>query len=538
MSERKSGMPSSTHLTNKQKQMPRTFPQASGTSPINMQQTQQPQMYSQQVPLGKQVPTFIPGQHPHMFTAQMPGPYNNAANMQFQRHPMNAEVGPNLGNIPPVAGPPPPVPVPSHHAGHPGALSQISASEQLSTVNSPFATPIPTPTGAIPLPASVLGPAAVGAPVPPGVAPNSSTTGPQRRFVPNTVASYPIRKYLSNMAILRLHEIINLLNVSTGSIDSYGYWHRFVTDFFAPYGVSRYSRKNGDETRQFEFTMPIIPTILHSLAAVGVFRLEFVPQQLRAQVLSNGTIFFECPRCTITSHYSDGSYMTNFSQIKGIFDSMLKVEWIDVCIHSFVPGIEWNSLERLIGDERVCHEVFNSLKPPNSLDDSKQNPSGTSNLPRDGTVPANFSTITKLRSQFKVFQSISSFGVHEGFMRVLQVNDVMSYLKNLKVYQKVNGIKSPLETLEAFVASNSERRDSTAAPPIKTSTAPTPSNIPSAAPTSDAPTRPPSTSEKRPLAKRRRQSDLSPFSSAEKNTPTPSDLLDTDASASFKKIKF
>ncbi|AET40831.1 Mfg1p Ecym_6460 [Eremothecium cymbalariae DBVPG len=284
-----------------------------------------------------------------------------------------------------------------------------------------------------------------------------------RRFpMSHMLSSYQVRKYLSNMAILRAHEVVNQINLSMGRIDDYEYWDKFANDIFTPNGILRYARKNGDDTRLFEFVMPIIPSLLKFLGSTGVVRIEVVPQQLRVQVLSNGTIFFEYPRCTVTYFYPDGSYMTNFSQIKGIFDATLKIEWCDICTYSFVPGIEWNSLERVISDHKVSYEIFQALSDPNAtpnlgVDENKDYSVNKADVQQ---VPPNFNAITQLRSQFKVFHNISSFGIHESLMRVLQVNDVMSYLKNLKVYQKLNNIQSPLESLSSFIAASEDGRSS------------------------------------------------------------------------------
>ncbi|SCV05309.1 LANO_0H04632g1_1 [Lachancea nothofagi CBS 11611] len=465
-------------------------------------------------------------------------------------------------------------------------------SNSASAIPSPFTTSIPTPTGSASMPAMNLQGLAPGlgpgqlsngmrssglgtipmstsgnnismhavpetAPMAtstsgPGVLPSSpygATTGPQpflsvpaipqpqvRRYVPSNTIPYPIRKYLSNMAILRLHEIINLINVSTGIVDDFEYWKRFTNDLFTPYGILRYSTKGGEETRQFEFTTPIIPLICQSLGSVGVVRLEIVPQQLRAQVLSNGTIFFDCPRCTTTYYYPDGSYMTNFSQIKGIFDSNLKMVWVEISSYSFVPGIEWSSLERLISSEPICHEIFQDLSQPpkksEKQDDTLNPPSVEDD--QDPQMPSNFSAITKLRAQFGVFHNISSFGVQESFMRALQVNDVISYLKNLKVYQKVNNYRSPLGSLEALVASSQAEKTAAVPPGAPTKYG---NNVFSPAPASST-SRTRTSYSSRPHSKKRRQSDLSPLSTGVKNSTPKQDPSEGSSGDSFKKVKF
>ncbi|SCW03956.1 LAFE_0H02762g1_1 [Lachancea fermentati] len=364
-------------------------------------------------------------------------------------------------------------------------------------------------------------PASMSSPSHPMAAPQQV---PRRRIPPSTNMPYPIRKYLSNMAILRLHEIINLLNLSTGRVGDYDYWLRFTHDIFTPYGIFRLSTKGGEETRQFEFTTPIIPLICQTYGNVGIVRLETIPQQLRAQVLSNGTIYFDCPRCTTTFYYPDGSYMTNFAQVKGVFDSSLKMEWVEFACYSFVPGIEWNSLERLISAEPICHEIFQYLSQKH--DGSQLNDEGPT---KEDSMPANFLAITKLRSKFKVFENLSSFGIQESFMRALQVNDVISYLKTLKVFQKVHNIQSPLGSLEAYVASSSQNKGRGNAQQPTYATSASPSNPPSAGQQKSS-----NTPARMPQAKRR-QSDVSPLSTTEKVPPT--DFSD-NSNGNFKKVKY
>lgn len=517
---------------------------------MNSQQPHQgsQHMYGYQAPLRKQVPNFTPGVN---MGQMMMGPQVNA-HMGQQQPELGLHPTARQGHVQ-YSGAQISVPQPRKQQQQVQPQSQSNdLSNSTSAIPSPFATSMPTPTGpasAPPMNMHVGAPVSGAAQMPgatrsagpvsatastanhisgPGLTPASPQVGamPSNQFYPvasayqpvskrhiaSNMIPYPIRKYLSNMAILRLHEIINLVNVSTDRVDDFGYWQRFTNDLFTPYGILRYSTQGGEETRQFEFTTPIIPLICNSLGSVGIVRLEMIPQQLRAQVLSNGTIFFDCPRCTTTFYYPDGSYMTNFSQVKGIFDSNLKIEWVEISSYSFVPGIEWSSLERLISSEPVCHEIFkdlsNSRKKPESTEDPKnQEPARN----QDPKVPDNFSAITKLRSQFGVFHNISSFGIQESFMRALQVSDVISYLKNLKVYQKVHNLQSPLTSLESFVASSQAEKASSMAPgaPFKYGN----SSSPAATPSNPRP-KVPNSSKPRP--KKRRQSDLSPLSTGDR----------------------
>lgn len=272
---------------------------------------------------------------------------------------------------------------------------------------------------------------------------------------------YPLRKYLSNLAILRTHEIINLLNVSSNKLNDMKYWNQIMGETFTPYGVFRYSRKHQDDIRQFEFAAVVVPSVMRSFGSSGVARLEIVPHQLRAQLLSNGSIFFECPRCLLTYFFPDGSYITNFTHFKGVFDTTLRIEWLDMFTYSFVPGVEWGALESKLSDPLLCKQIFEKLSQVDASKSysapgdksrvkSENNGEANSRTPNNSETPI-FGALTQLRSQFKVFQNVSSFGIQEGFMRVLQVNDVMSYLKNLKIYQRCNSIRSPVDSLSLYV---------------------------------------------------------------------------------------
>ncbi|CCF58618.1 hypothetical protein KAFR_0F00210 [Kazachstania africana CBS 2517] len=406
--------------------------------------------------------------------------------------------------------------------------------------------------------------------------------------VPAGLFAYPVRKYLASMAALKFHELINTINMSAGRITEALYWKTFINDMFTPDAVLRYAKTSSTDFRQFDFLIPLIPVIFVTLGKLGVIRIEMVIQQLKTEVLSNGTVFFDCPKCTFTYHYPDGSYITHFVQLKGLFNSNFKIEWGDLCMHSFVPGIEWNALERLVSDRAASYEIFQKLSNPEGdakgksnikiESDNKRTISGNgSNEPEsDPTtatgynddkktntiIPSNFDAITQLRSYFSVFRNVSVFGSQEGLMRVMQVSTVMSELKNLKVHQKLNNIQSPLDALVSYV--NAHRNELNQQPSGFKNDVPkhkgqhnwngdhvrekmTPNmdrnsdsfNAQNAAifrtqamPVSSPYSQP---NEKRPPMKRRRTSGVSPLSTRDISTPTD---LNESVEASKKKHKY
>ncbi|KAL6948493.1 hypothetical protein ACO0QE_000959 [Hanseniaspora vineae] len=289
---------------------------------------------------------------------------------------------------------------------------------------------------------------------------------------------YPVRKYFANMAILRVHEIINMLlmvRMGPNGKDPQGLTN-FVNETFAPYCNIKYTVRNqAKEIRTYDLSVLVFADFLKNWLSSCTVRVEIVPQQLRSQVLNNGTIMFECPCCTFTRYFDDGSYITRFFQMKGIFDSWLKLEWLDLNGHSFITGVEWGSIERLLLNPQETKDIFYSMiskegtteeesaigefsvekKTENTKEDLQKEAKST--LENDGQIPPGESgtsldaSIEKLRSKFEIFQNLNSFGTTESFMKILQVNDVMQHLKSLMLYQRLNNVNSPLESMYQLV---------------------------------------------------------------------------------------
>ncbi|AJU86925.1 hypothetical protein H788_YJM1248D00011 [Saccharomyces cerevisiae YJM1248] len=271
---------------------------------------------------------------------------------------------------------------------------------------------------------------------------------------------YHVRKYLSNLAMLKLYEIINEVNTAMGKIGLLSFWTELISDIFTPDAVIRYSKKSMTDYREFEFIIPVFPVICSTLGRFGIVRMEVKVLQLKTQVLSNSTIFFNCPRVTFVYYYPDGSYITHFSQMKGALDLDLKINWLDVSMHSFVPDIEWNAVERLLSDDTKSTEIEQIFRKLKQEDVKEQGNSFAENNATN--VPPNFEAITQLRSYFDVFRDVSVFGTQEGLMRVMQISTVMSTLKNLRKFQIEKNIDSPVTALSAYI--DADKKDSGSEP--------------------------------------------------------------------------
>lgn len=288
--------------------------------------------------------------------------------------------------------------------------------------------------------------------------------------ISKSLRSYCIRKFRSDRAIFRLHELVNMINLSEGKLGDLPYWKERVNYMFTPYGNLRYTKKCGTDFRYFEISVPMMPMMWVALGTIEVQRIELITPQLRAQVLSNGTILFHSPSLTFSYHYPDGSYITHHAQMKGSFDSALRIQWLDVCVYRSVPGMEWNSVEKLLSKQ--SHKIFEKLSKPGESDEmqNEKKNSGSDLKSGDTERPTNIEAMKELRSHITVFKNISQFAAHEGIMRVFQVCDVMSALTDLLIYQKQNAIISPLDALSSYVKTKKEEGNSNDIPEATTGT--------------------------------------------------------------------
>lgn len=191
----------------------------------------------------------------------------------------------------------------------------------------------------------------------------------------------------------------------------------------------------------------MIPVIWANLGCSALVKVEICAPQLGAQTLSNETILFHSPSIICSYYYPDGSYMTHFIQMKGIFDPSLRIQWVELCTYKTVPGIEWPSLERVLCNRSISSKLFEKLN-----NDKTANKSNADDNSTDYSE-----SMKELRSHFSVFDSGSVTGPSGEFQRLLQVSDVMSALSELLVYQKTTEIKSPIEAFNSYI-NNAQRQ--------------------------------------------------------------------------------
>lgn len=272
---------------------------------------------------------------------------------------------------------------------------------------------------------------------------------PQSNFMTAALRFQYLRKYHSDRALLQLHEFIDKINRSAPHLSDTNFWRKTMNDMFTPRATLRYTRKMNSECKFFEISALMMPMMWVALSTLDISKIEIMTTQVKADTLSNGSVFFHCPSLTFSYNYSDGSQITYHAHMKGSFNTALKLEWLDVLVHKFTPGLSWNSMEKVL---KTRPETL--LKLSQKLIQAKEGNAKSNEGGRDIKSEQDLDiqeTLKDVRSSFTVFKNITDEGIHEGMMRVLQVGDVMSALTDVYLYQKEKKIKSPLESLNLYV---------------------------------------------------------------------------------------
>ncbi|CCH41836.1 hypothetical protein BN7_1375 [Wickerhamomyces ciferrii] len=404
---------------------PGQIPTPQQTHPTQTQPTpQQPQSASGPV---HSIPT--PQQHPQV-PPQQQDPQQNAGSKPDQ---------PKLSRMPSVSQP---NQIPHQHQMNASSLI-MNRTPQAGTANAPQGN-VPNGTRGAALPHGTAQGAAQAAQAAQSGMNNIQNSNPAAALNPSMMNVINFRRQMSNLATLKFLDFCELIGVRTDSNKNILYWRKIITDYFSEIGVLRYSVKSGVDSRQFEFSVPIIPRFFFSIIQSGVTRMDIQPDLLRTQVLANGTTYLESSRCCFTHYYSDGSYVNIHGNIRGILNQNLKLDYLDFQTHVFIPGVEWPSLEKILSDEQKVKDIF--LNQEN-------------NKKADNPEARRLQLLTKFRSNYKVFHSMSNFGLQESVMRVMQVSDVMAHLKSLMLFSITSEDPTgPLNSLDAFVNQSKDKQ--------------------------------------------------------------------------------
>ncbi|XBW38671.1 hypothetical protein QEN19_004259 [Hanseniaspora menglaensis] len=339
--------------------------------------------------------------------------------------------------------------------------------------------------------------------------------------LPNSVShlkppSYSVRKYLSNMAILRVYELINMITLSVKQAVKNRKECKSKEEFlkklepsiliidkmFAPYGSVHYAiSPNGSNMKIRTFELSVLSFLFFFRGWVENMvsaELDIFVNNMKAQVLNNGTIYVESNDFTIMKSYPDGSRTVKKFNAKVIFDSWLKIEFFELVrlnVETFasenslsIKNLNSNgeldelmqflidrNLDQGMGNKRSLEKMnmgsneINDPDLPDVYENKQQNglpfpnysvgsKHGSQHINATGSDTQNKNAMTNnellidfLKKKTGAFNLDSEYGTPANFLKFLQLSDVMTNLKNLMLYQRINNVESPMDSMFRFV---------------------------------------------------------------------------------------
>ncbi|XDT24059.1 LIM-domain binding protein [Nakaseomyces glabratus] len=265
-------------------------------------------------------------------------------------------------------------------------------------------------------------------------------------------------RYVSNMAALKLYRITDMFNETAGQMDHPEHWFHFSSITFIPNAKIKYSKVGGPDDGSVYFEPSLLPMIGKTLATNNVIRIQITVKNIESRLLRDFYVYTEMI-VSIESTYSDSSSITVIANMRLFMNKYFKIEWADIKPQAFIPNVGWQAIEEVLYKNPSMINTFRSL----SRDDNSNanfNSIGA-NMMNDYSSQNNaekFEAITKFRSNFEVFRNVSIYGTHDDIMRVMQIGNVVSAMKNIQEYQRLHNIVSPIEAFMKTAKEFKERQ--------------------------------------------------------------------------------
>lgn len=236
------------------------------------------------------------------------------------------------------------------------------------------------------------------------------------------------RQQMLTAAIIKMMELCDVVLVKLNLTHQLEYWQKMASDYISETGVIHFTvqQPGTTDSRPLEFAQPVLARVIHQVTTHGLLQLEVHPSKIRAQFLSNDTLYLESLCVTMTHRFHDGLLMCFKGTVRAIFNPQLKVEWMDLVMGLFVPSVEWLAVKQIVASIDSHHSPELRLH--------------------------------YAQSQVDVFLQMSKLGFKDAAMRVMQILDVMSYMRPLMMYYAhtaAQGGKTkmgPIAALEQYVA--------------------------------------------------------------------------------------
>lgn len=206
-----------------------------------------------------------------------------------------------------------------------------------------------------------------------------------------------------SMAILRLMQFCEALNVVSDQKLEMDYWRRVIGQFFTETATVKYALNDGKETKIFELPAAILPRFYQTFTTSGVQRIQIHLEHSRPQLTPANGYFVECPKASVSYWIGNDSMFTSSGMIRVLFNDSFKIEQMEQSTHDH-------------------HEYISRAM-------------GLALLKETDTT-------------FK--ERLCPFGVTEPVMRFLQISDTITQMKDLFTPSVMPNSGGPLKTFESL----------------------------------------------------------------------------------------
>lgn len=285
-------------------------------------------------------------------------------------------------------------------------------------------------------------------------APNSASNGtPMKQNGMNAAAQNEInakifKRNLGNAGVMRILDLIDIVsNEPYERLSTLEFWTRFVQSYFLPNAVIRFTPvptlaqqplelyidgfAHPPPGKLYELDVLTAPRFLvASVLSQSSTKHQITLPGIKLQVMHNGSVFI-VSQLNLQFSYGDGTSATVQGTCRISLNKDYRIDWIDCRCTSYQPLISIASLEKHWQQHR-------------SLPDEHMEASG---------VSTDF--LERLRESAQSIRTSSNSGIHDAAMRVMQIGDLMTYLKPLMSFSLTNGITLPLKALEGYMAATS-----------------------------------------------------------------------------------
>lgn len=264
----------------------------------------------------------------------------------------------------------------------------------------------------------------------------------------NEINAKIFKRNLGNAGVMRILDLIdNVSNEPHEKLSTLEFWTRFVQSYFAPNAVMQFtpaviSATNGDghadsflhngPSRLYELDVLTAPRFLvASILSQNLTEHQVSLPGIKSQVMNNGSVLI-ASRLNIQFIYADGSIGSVQGTCRISLNKDYRIDWIDCRCMSYQSSITINSLEK----QWLQHQTSDD-----KLDALGANGKNT--------------FIDRLRESAQSVKTSSNSGIHDTAMRILQIGDLMTYLKPLMSFSLTNGINLPVKALEGYMTASS-----------------------------------------------------------------------------------